>query len=288
MVPDECEPCSPPWQARGVLFEMMDVRGVELAVDDPGGEGVPFVWAHGLTSSAAHEEAMGLFGWSRFDDVRVVRYEARGHGASAASLDPSDYAWPALADDLLALLDRLGLEHSAIGGASMGCATALYAALAAPARIDRLVLVIPPTAWETRAAQRDIYLASAQLVADAGPAAMVELLRDQPSVGAFGAEGDRLRDEGLSRLVDFDGQLLATILRGAASSDLPPLDVVATIQQPALVLAWAGDRGHPVSTAERLGDALPSAAVHVADDLVAITGWGELVHDFLTADRLTG
>jgi 3-oxoadipate enol-lactonase len=266
-----------------VGFEKLNVRGVDLAVDDPGGPGVPFVWAHGLTSSVGHEDAMGLFGWNRFDDLRVVRYDARGHGGSSATLDPAGYAWPALAEDLLALMDRVGLDRSAIGGASMGCATALFAALAAPARIDRLVLVIPPTAWETRAAQRDVYLAGAQVVADAGPAAIVELLGQQPAVGAFGAEGPRLRDEGLSRLVDFDGNVLATILRGAASSDLPSPDVLATIRQPALVLAWAGDGGHPISTAERLGDVLPAAVVHVAADLAAIAGWGQLVHEFLTA-----
>ena len=36
------------------------VRGVDLAVDDPGGDGVPFVWAHGLTSCGALEDSVGV------------------------------------------------------------------------------------------------------------------------------------------------------------------------------------------------------------------------------------
>jgi 3-oxoadipate enol-lactonase len=256
---------------------------VELAVDDAGNEAMPFVWAHGLTSSGQHEDAMGMFGWGELGDIRLIRYDARGHGGSAGTSAPDDYTWPALAGDLLALMDVLGLQHSAIGGASMGCATALFAALAAPERIDRLVLVIPPTAWETRAAQRDVYLAGAQLVADTGTAAMIERSRQQPPVGAFGADGDRLRDLGLTRLSAFDPTLLATILRGAASSNLPEAEVLATIRQPALVLAWAGDPVHPVSTTERLGEILPHADVHIADDLTAIATWPRLVHDFLLA-----
>ena len=258
-------------------------RGGPIVVDDPGPGGVPMVWAHGLTSSRRHEDETGLFGWRRTGGMRVVRYDARGHGDSPGSDHRRDFTWPVLADDLLALMDGLGLARAAIGGASMGCATALYAAVAAPDRVDRLVLVIPPTAWETRAAQREVYLAAAQLVDDRGPAAMAEQMRQQPPVGAFGADGERRRDEGLARLEQFDGRLLATILRGAASSDLPSGDELARVRQPALVLAWSGDGGHPTSTAERLADVLPAGELHVADDLAAIARWPDLVRDFVTA-----
>ncbi len=45
-----------------------------------------------------------------------------------------------------------GAQKFVAGGSSMGCATSIYAALLAPERMKALVLVIPPTAWETRAA----------------------------------------------------------------------------------------------------------------------------------------
>jgi len=49
------------------------------------------------------------------------------------------------------------------------------------------------------------------------------------------------------------------------------------------VLAWTGDPGHPASTAERLGEAMPAAEVHVAEDLTAIRTWPDRVRDFLVA-----
>lgn len=56
--------------------------------------------------------------------------------------------WPALAGELLAVLDEIDAEGpgDCIGG-SMGCATQLHAAVIAPQRFGRVVLVIPPTAF---------------------------------------------------------------------------------------------------------------------------------------------
>jgi pimeloyl-ACP methyl ester carboxylesterase len=46
----------------------------------------------------------------------------------------------------------------------MGAAVALHAAAQAPERVAGLVLVLPPTAYDTRAAQAADYLAGASLV----------------------------------------------------------------------------------------------------------------------------
>jgi pimeloyl-ACP methyl ester carboxylesterase len=67
---------------------------------------------------------------------RVIRYDRRGFGETADG--PGEYAHY---EDLLALLDARGIEQAALVGASMGGACALDAALAAPERITRLVLL---------------------------------------------------------------------------------------------------------------------------------------------------
>ena len=257
------------------------VRGVHLLVDDPGGDGIPLVWAHGLTSSRALEDAFGLFGWSGLDGLRVIRYDARGHGGSDGSPDPATYTWPALAEDLLGVMDVVGIRRCAIGGASMGCATAIHVATIMPSRVDRLVLVIPPTAWETRAASRDLNLAGARLVDDVGPRAVVDVLQQQPPLAVLGELGERWRDEGLRQLLEMDRPLLAAIYRGAAASDLPPATVLSSVVAPTLLLAWSGDPTHPVSTARQLADTLPNAQLHVADDLDGIRSWPLLINDFL-------
>ena len=125
------------------------------------GRGRPFLWAHGLTSSRADEDRSGLMGWSGgFPGWRVVRWDAPGHGESRGATSDQDTEWPRLAKVLLDVADDHGLDRFVAGGASMGCATALWAAVTAPERIDAMVLAIPPTGWDTRPAQADRYRSS--------------------------------------------------------------------------------------------------------------------------------
>jgi pimeloyl-ACP methyl ester carboxylesterase len=57
---------------------------------------------------------------------------------------------------------------------------------------------------------------------------------------------------------------------------------VAAIANPALILAWDTDPGHPVSTAERLHELLPVSELHVATTLDAVREWPERIAGFLT------
>jgi len=82
-------------------------------------------------------------------------------------------------------------------------------------------------------------------------------------------------------VADIPEELLPFVLRGAAASDLPAPDEIATIDRPALILAWDGDPGHPVSTAERLAGLLPRAELHVATRLRDVLNWPTQVADFL-------
>jgi pimeloyl-ACP methyl ester carboxylesterase len=231
----------------------------------------------------AGEDATGVFGWrdALGDSWRVIRYDARGHGASAASRDESDYAWPNLALDELAVLDELGLERAVLGGASMGAATALHAAALAPERVEKLVLVIPPTAWSTRSGQSKLYRAGARTVQLLGVGAMVTAARLAPSPKIFRNELAGLREAMLSNQEGLDRHTLPTVLRGAASSDLPDADVLRTLTMPALVLAWDTDPGHPGETSERLAELLPDVELHVARQPHEVLEWPKLVAGFL-------
>ncbi|MGE0482645.1 MAG: 3-oxoadipate enol-lactonase [Gammaproteobacteria bacterium] len=70
------------------------------------------------------------------DRYRVVRYDQRGHGASAVPAGP--YSFAQLGDDALALADALGIERFHFVGLSMGGMTALGLALD---HADRLLSV---------------------------------------------------------------------------------------------------------------------------------------------------
>ncbi len=262
----------------------VEVRGGPLAYEEVGG-GRSFLWGHGLTANRAEEDTTGLLGTWPFprDQVRRVRYDARGHGASPGPADPAAYGWDELARDQLALADALGIGPFVAAGASMGCATALHAAVLAPERVQALVLVIPPTAWAGRPQQRALYEAGADLIEQEGLGAFAEVSAQAPPPMLFANLGLDWGEQARRRALALDEASLPSILRGAAASDLPPEAAVSGMDVPALILAWEGDASHPVATAERLDALLPRSELVVADDLRAVLSWPERVVSFVAA-----
>lgn len=244
--------------------------GVRLAYDVTGDEGPAVVALHGLTSSRKREELMRLDVASRVPGVRLLRYDARGHGRSTGRSRPDDYQWPRLASDLLALLDEVFPDEPVHGvGPSMGTATLLYAALAQPERFASLTLMLPPTAWASRRARAADYEAAASLVETEGLAAFIRSDDDLPRPPAV--------SDAPVGVPDVAPGLLPSVMRGAASSDLPRPQVVAQIAVPTLVLAWTQDEGHPVSTAEALTSLLPQTRLRIAETPDDLTQWPGLV-----------
>jgi pimeloyl-ACP methyl ester carboxylesterase len=228
----------------------------------------------------AHEDDLGLFDWSSAESVaRVVRYDARGHGdCECAHFEDRAYRWSALVDDMLR---APGPGPFVAGGASMGAATAIYAAARAPRRIQGLVLVIPPTAWEAKPAQAEAYQAAADLLERGGVPAYLKALQSSPEPRILVEELPEAREIALRHVRRMDHKVMPSILRGAASSDLPSRDEVRSIVVPTLILAWTGDHAHPVSTAEALAELLVLSELHVASDLAGVRRWPDLVRDFL-------
>ncbi|HEY5886596.1 MAG TPA: alpha/beta fold hydrolase [Acidimicrobiales bacterium] len=259
----------------------MEVRGVDLAVEDTG-TGTPVLWGHGLTSSMAAEAAMGL-GVVDLPEVRyrVVRYDARGHGDSGGTTDPDDYAYPSLAADELGLADALGIDRFVVGGMSMGSATALHTAVAAPDRVLALVLGIPPTAWEGRQARGAAYRDRGRIIEEEGLEAFIELAMAEPLADIFAPFAELVTEGIRARYESYDPEILAPLLTGVGGSDLPGAEAVAELTMPVLVLAWAGDPVHPQATAERLGELLRQAEIVVASSLRDVLAWSGLVREFL-------
>jgi pimeloyl-ACP methyl ester carboxylesterase len=238
---------------------------------------MPFFWGHGFASSRAQETRGSLldFAWLARRN-RVVRWDARGHGESGGGAEPAEYTWDELGRDLIELAGVLSVAHLVAGGVSMGAATVLHAAALAPDRVVGLVLVLPPTAYETRAAQADDYRAGAALVEREGLDAYVESANAQPVPEIL-----RAFTSGFRFTPAVAPERLPAVLRGASASDLPAPDVVRTLAVPALILAWDTDPGHPLRTAETLAELLPDAELHVARRLRDVTAWTRLVDAFV-------
>jgi 3-oxoadipate enol-lactonase len=244
------------------------------------GDGVPVVVTHSFLGSRQLEDTVGIFDWGPVQrgGQPLIRFDARGHGASSGEAVEEQYRWPALAEDLLAVVDAAAPDAPVIDalGESTGCGTVLWAVAQAPERFRRLVFVIPPTIREIRAEQADIYRASAQLIELRGAEAWTRMIETFPQVPLLSAGGWER-----ARKVPVEIDLLPTVLRGAAESDLPPDEVLAGIRQETLILGWATDPSHPIASAEHLAGLLPNATVEIAEEPESVRDWGERVAAFL-------
>lgn len=241
-------------------MEMM-VRGVPLRVR-AAGSGADLLWAHGMLSSVAAEARL----WEGVSGCRLLRYDARGHGASGACAAPDQARWDSLAQDMLGLADALELDGWCAGGVSMGAATALCAALANPRAVARLVLMGVPAVWEARQAPARQYAR----IAAAGPALQARLLASTAASALAPRDAAKAFD-------------LATLYAGAAASDLPPPDALAAIAHiPALILAWEGDPAHPLASALALQRLLPASQLQLLPNDADVATAREAIVAFAT------
>jgi pimeloyl-ACP methyl ester carboxylesterase len=112
-----------------------DVRGQRIHFQDTGGRGPAVVMSHGfLMDHRMFDPQVGALR----DRYRVITWDERGFGQTPAT-GPFDY-WD-LADDVIGLLDHLGVERAVLAGMSQGGYLSLRAALRYPDRVQALVLI---------------------------------------------------------------------------------------------------------------------------------------------------
>ncbi len=135
-----------------------------------GESGPPVLILHGLFGSLSN---WGSISKQLAADFSVIGVDLRNHGGSGHS-DEMDF--PSMANDVLQLMDELGLESCSIVGHSMGGKVAMELALSQPQRLDRLAVVdIAPVNYqgggdshlEIIAAMEELPLQSIQSRADA-------------------------------------------------------------------------------------------------------------------------
>ena len=104
-----------------------DVPGVRLWYTDSGGRSAPVVFVHAATgSSRVWEYQLPAFTSGGY---RVVTYDRRGFGRS--TVDPAGPQPGTGADDLLALVNHLGLDRIHLVGSAAGGIVALHTGKAA-------------------------------------------------------------------------------------------------------------------------------------------------------------
>ncbi|MGN9844678.1 alpha/beta fold hydrolase [Nonomuraea sp. H19] len=130
------------------MIRDVQVNGIRLVYREEGDPAAPpLLLIHGRT--ADHND------WNGITQHFAARYhvfvpDLRGHGASD---HPGEYPLPAMAEDIAALLDHLGVERTRLVGHSLGGIVAYLVAMNHPDRVERLVLedVPPPQPLRGRA-----------------------------------------------------------------------------------------------------------------------------------------
>jgi 3-oxoadipate enol-lactonase len=128
----------------------LTVNGIRLHVTEEGA-GPPLLLLHGLSANAEMMEPE-ILGLAR--TFRVIAPDLRGHGRSER---PAAYTLQDHVQDVLGLLDALGLDCAPVMGVSMGSYVAQALAIAAPERVSALVLVVTRAGGTTSSTAR--YLA---------------------------------------------------------------------------------------------------------------------------------
>ena len=79
-----------------------------------------------------------------FSRIRALFPDTRGHGLTTKFERPADYTYAKKLEDLVLWLDALGIEGAVWGGASMGAALSLWAAVHVPARVRAVFSISGP------------------------------------------------------------------------------------------------------------------------------------------------
>jgi pimeloyl-ACP methyl ester carboxylesterase len=232
------------------------VAGLDLYYEDHGSGPRTVVMAHGALASISFLEQHGLTASAlAARGLRVIAYDARGHGRSGYSTAARDYDQHMLAEELHQLLDVLGLGRVTVCGTSMGSTSAVLFAQAHPARVERLVLRVPAPLGADMIPVRRMFntLAWSYQLLGASLTARIGALRPHPDGAA------RMR----ALLQGQRPAAIAPALRGFLAA---PLDTgqVHGIKAPTLILTQPSDDVHPLRSGEVLYDLLPNAALCIA------------------------
>jgi pimeloyl-ACP methyl ester carboxylesterase len=118
---------------------LFDAAGVELHYLDQG-IGTPVILIHSMASNLRHSWVES--GWIEHLclSYRTIALDCRGHGLSAKSYDPGFYTADKMADDVVRLLDHLGVARTLVAGYSMGACVALNLAVRYAERVRAMVI----------------------------------------------------------------------------------------------------------------------------------------------------
>lgn len=189
---------------------------------------------------------------------RVLRYDLRGHGLTSDGR-PHNEGIDVLADDLVALLDALGIARANVAGLSIGGLVAQCVAARYPNRIASIVLLATGNQIGTRVGWDERIAA----VERDGMTGIAEAVLQRWFTPRTSAERPEIVDGFRTMLLRTPAGGYAAGCRAVRDADLRGTD--AAIRCPALVVSGAADAVTPPSAGSAMHEAIPGAQMRVVE-----------------------
>lgn len=245
--------------------------GLRVHLRDTGPRGAPvLLLIHGSNASLQTWEPWAARLGDRY---RVIRLDLPGHGLTGAS-PTRDYSPAAYVDVVERIRVKLGVDHLALAGNSMGGGVAWHFALAHPGHVRALILVdsvgqpepgngSPPLAFR---------IARLPVLRDIAAAITPRSLIAGSLPGVFGnpALADDAMIDRYWELLRYPGNRLATIDRFALAPDSATVAQLHALTMPVLILWGEQDRLIPLSSGRWLAGNIPGS------HLIVYPGTGHL------------
>ncbi len=228
------------------------------------GSGLPLVLLHAFPLHSA----MWLDQRNELSDTaRVVTPDLRGFGGSALGSD--EPSLDRVADDVAALLDKLGLDTVMLGGLSMGGYIAMAFLRRHPQRVRALLLADTKAGADPEAARANRHRIADEL--DSSGSTQVLLDDVLPSLISDATKtGQPLVLGRVRGLVEAAPPAAAAWAQRAMAARPDSADTLRAVDVPALVVVGEHDALSPPADAQAMVDLLPDAR------LVTVPGSGHL------------
>ena len=228
------------------------INGISMRYEVSGPDNAPAVVLH-------HPLATDLGVWDELTaalagDYRVIRFDARGHGASEAPKAPPPYGFSTLCRDVTALMDHAGADKAAFIGVSMGGMIGQHLAVEQGDRFYGFMLV--STTSRIPAEAQPLWRDRVVVAREQGMRSQVETAL--PRWLAKASFADAALVARLSRMIE------ATPVEGYAGwcQTIGGLDIterLAAVRCPVTVVVGADDPSTPPAAAQVIAEAIPGA-----------------------------
>jgi len=235
---------------------------------DPAGQ--PVILLHGYTDSwFSFSRVLPLLGAK----YRVYALDLRGHGDS--DRPASGYQFHDFAADVVAFMDAKGLKRATIVGHSMGSFIAQQIALAAPERVERLVLVGSATT-----VRNNVVLELQQAVETLGDPVPAKFAREFQASTIYQPLPDDFMDRVVAESLKLPARVWRATMTGMLAAD--GKTKLGNIKTPTLILWGDQETVFPRAEQDLLAAQLPQAILQVYPKTGHALHWErpeQFVHD---------